>query len=144
MSDCLHNQLIHLNRHSFKIHSLFQGELASHLKPRSHCGVDVTLLQENSLGFDGLAQNFGLQREGRRECVVFPTSEGKTESICSTGGSKMCLSSFSGSSHSVISGQRNCFSTGLSLPSSTSLLLPCFEDAKGECGSFLPIPVRNI
>lgn len=59
--DCLHNQLVHLNSHSFQIHSFFQRKLASHIKPRSCCVIDVTPLQENGFGFDGLAQKSGLQ-----------------------------------------------------------------------------------
>lgn len=58
---CLHNQLVHLNSHSFQIHSFFQRKLASHIKPRSCCVIDATPLQENGFGFDGLAQKSGLQ-----------------------------------------------------------------------------------
>lgn len=55
MTACLHNQLMHLNSYSFKIHSFFQRKLANHIKPRSCCGIDVTPLQKNGFGFDGLA-----------------------------------------------------------------------------------------
>lgn len=101
MSGCLCNQLVHLNIHSFKIYSLFQGQLARHWSPRSCFGLDVTRCKRVASAVMGQHWNLGYRRKEGRKCGTFLNSKRKSESSCSTEDSKMCLSFLSGSSYSV-------------------------------------------
>lgn len=146
MSGCLCNQLVHLNIHSFKIYSLFQGQLARHWSPRSCFGLDVTRCKRVASAVMGQHWNLGYRRKEGRKCGTFLNSKRKSESSCSTEDSKMCLSFLSGSSYSVISGQCLCLSTAVLVSCSTSLLFPCLIiwRFKGQMWYFLlPVSVKN-